>query len=72
MLKQIQKQLTQIDKSTSANNKQEAVIRQLVVQVKTMQKQLDKISRSVDRIKNVPNVTRKGAKNNHTKKRDSK
>ena len=72
MLKQIQKQLTQIDKSTSANNKQEAVIKQLVVQVKTVQKQLDKISRSVDRIKNVPNVTRKGAKNNHTKKRDSK
>ena len=72
MLKQIQKQLTQIDKSTSANNKQQAVIRQLVVQVKAMQKQLDKFGRLVNRIKNVPNVTRKGAKNKHTKKRDGK
>ncbi len=71
MLRQIQKQLTQIDKSTSAN-KQEAVIRQLVVQVKAMQKQLDKMGRLVNRIKNVPNVTRKGAKNKHTKKRDGK
>ena len=43
MLKQIQKQLTQIDKTTAINNKQQVVISQLVVQVKAMQKQLDKI-----------------------------
>ena len=51
MLKQIQKQLTQIDKTTANSNKQQVVIRQLVVQVKAMQKQLDKIGSSVNRIK---------------------
>jgi hypothetical protein len=35
-LKQIQKQLTQIDKTTASSNKQQVVIRQLVVQVKAM------------------------------------
>ena len=43
IFKQIQKQLTQIDKTTAINNKQQVVISQLVVQVKAMQKQLDKI-----------------------------
>ncbi len=38
MLKQIQKQLTQIDKTTSISNKQQIVLKQLVVQVKVMQK----------------------------------
>jgi hypothetical protein len=51
MLKQIQKQLTQIDKNTSISNKQVVVIRQIVLQVKAMQKQLDKISSSVNRKK---------------------
>ena len=68
MLKQIQKQLTQIDKTTANNNKQQNVIRQLVVQVKTMQKQLDKIGSSVNRIKNIPDDTRKGASHKRNKK----
>ena len=46
MLKQIQKQLNQIDKTTANSNKQQIVIKQLVVQVKVMQKQLDKIGGS--------------------------
>ena len=54
MLKQIQKQLNQIDKTTVNNNKQQIVIKQLVVQVKAMQKQLDKIGSSISRIKNIP------------------
>ena len=51
MLKQIQKQLTQIDKTTASSNKQQIVIKQLVAQVKVLQKQLDKIGHSVNRIK---------------------
>ena len=68
MLKQIQKQLTQIDKTTANSNKQQIVIRQLVVQVKAMQKQLDKIGSSVNRIKNIPTNKRKGARNKRNKK----
>ncbi len=68
MLKQIQKQLNQIDKTTASSNKQQIVIKQLVVQVKAMQKQLDKIGSSVNRIRNIPSNKRKGAKNKHSKK----
>ena len=68
MLKQIQKQLTQIDKTIASSNKQQIVIRQLVVQVKAMQKQLDKIGSSVNRIKNIPTNKRKGARNKRSKK----
>ncbi len=56
MLKQIQKQLSQIDKTTANSNKQQIMIKQLVVQVKSMQKQLDKIGTSVIRFKNIPNI----------------
>ena len=68
MLKQIQKQLTQIDKTTANSNKQQVVIRQLVVQVKAMQKQLDKIGSSVNSIKNTPTNKRKGARDKRNKK----
>ena len=68
MLKQIQKQLNQIDKTTANNNKQQIVIKQLVVQVKAMQKQLDKIGSSVSRIKNIPGDKRKGASHKLSKK----
>ena len=68
MLKQIQKQLTQIDKTTANSNKQQVVIRQLVVQVKAMQKQLDKIGSSVNSIKNTPTNKRKGARDKRSKK----
>ena len=68
MLKQIQKQLNQIDKTIANNNKQQIVIKQLVVQVKAMQKQLDKIGSSVSRIKNIPGDKRKGASHKRSKK----
>ena len=68
MLKQIQKQLNQIDKTTTNSNKQQIITEQLVVQVKAMQKQLDKISRSVDRIKNIPTNKRKVPSNKRNKK----
>ena len=68
MLKQIQKQLNQIDKTTANSNKQQIVIKQLVVQVKAMQKQLDKIGSSVNRIKNIQTNKRKGARNKRSKK----
>jgi hypothetical protein len=44
---------------TANGNKQQIVIKQLVVQVKAMQKQLDKIGGSVNRIKNIPTNKRK-------------
>jgi hypothetical protein len=62
MLKQIQKQLTQMEKTNIIRNKQQLVIEQLVSQVKVMQKQLDKVNSSINRIKNIPNIKRKGAK----------
>ena len=68
ILKQIQKQLNQIDKTTANSNKQQIIIKQLVVQVKAMQKQLDKIGSSVNRIKNIPTNKRKGAGNKRSKK----
>ena len=59
LLKQIQKQLNLIDKTTANSNKQQIVIKQLVVQVKAMQKQLDKIGSSINRIKNIPTNKKK-------------
>ena len=67
MLKQIQKQLSQIDKTTANSNKQQIMIKQLVVQVKSMQKQLNKIGTSVRRFKNVPNI--KGKNSNIKRKK---
>jgi hypothetical protein len=67
MLKQIQKQLRQIDKTTAISSKQQIVIKQLVAQVKAMQKQLDKIGSSVNRIKNIPSTKRKGASHKRNK-----
>ena len=68
MLKQIQKQLTQMEKTNIIRNKQQLVIGQLVSQVKVMQKQLDKVNSSINRIKSIPNIKRKGAKIKRTKK----
>jgi hypothetical protein len=68
MLKQIQKQLIQIDKTTTNTNKQQIVIGQLVFQVKVMQKQLDKVSNSNNRFKNISNIKAKSANNKPNKK----
>ena len=59
-LKQIQKQLTQIDRTTIISNRQQALTKQLIGQVKAMQKQLNKISSSVSRIKNISGTKRIG------------
>jgi nitrate reductase NapAB chaperone NapD len=68
MLNQIQKQLTQMEKTNIMRNKQQAVVGQLVAQVKVMQKQLDKVNSSINRIKNIPNIKGKGIKIKRTKK----
>ncbi len=68
MLKQIQKQLTQIEKTNIIRNKQQIVIGQLVAQVKVMQKQLDKVNTSINRIKSIPNIKRREAKIKRNKK----
>jgi hypothetical protein len=49
-LKQIQKQLTQIEKITVISNKQHVLVKQLTDQVRAMQKQLDKIVNQINRI----------------------
>jgi hypothetical protein len=67
MLKQIQKQLNQIDRTTANSNKQQIIIKQLVAQVKVMQKQLDKIGSSVSKFKKIPNI--KGKKSNIKRKK---
>jgi hypothetical protein len=67
LLKQIQKQLIQMEKTNIMRNKQQVVIGQLVTQVKAMQKQLDKIGSSVNRIKNIPNI--KGKSSNIKRKK---
>jgi nitrate reductase NapAB chaperone NapD len=68
MLKQIQKQLTQIEKTNVIRNKQQLVVGQLVTQVKVMQKQLDKVSNSISRIKNISNTKGKGASSKRNRK----
>ena len=68
LLKQIQKQLNLIDKTTANSNKQQIVIKQLVVQVKAMQKQLDKIGGSFNRIKNIPTNKKKAPSHKRNKK----
>jgi nitrate reductase NapAB chaperone NapD len=62
MLKQIQKQLTQMEKTNIMRNKQQLVMGQLVTQVKVMQKQLDKVNSSINRMKNIPKIKRKVAR----------
>ena len=44
------------------SNKQYVVLKQLVVQVKAMQKQLDTIKGSINRFKNIPNIKGKSSK----------
>jgi hypothetical protein len=68
MLKQIQKQLTQMEKTNFIRNKQQLVIGQLVSQVKVMQRQLDKVNSSINRIKSIPKIKGKGTKIKRTKK----
>jgi len=68
MLKQIQKQLTQMEKTNIIRNKQQVVIGQLVGQVKVMQKQLDKVNSSINRMKNIPKIKRKVARIKRNKK----
>ncbi len=67
-LKQIQKQLTQIDRTTAIINKQQTVVKQLAGQVRTIQKQLDRISGSINRIKTVTGIKGK-ASNSKSKKK---
>lgn len=66
-LQQIQKQLRQIDKIAASGAKQQIVITQLAFQVRVMQKQLNNITKSVSRVKNIPNVKRK--KNANSKRK---
>jgi hypothetical protein len=58
-LEQIQKTLTQIDKISISSRKQNMVIKQLVDQVAALEKQLDKINKTVARLKSTPTTLRK-------------
>jgi uncharacterized protein YukE len=68
ILKQIQKRLAQIDRTTAVSNKQQVVIKQLASQVKTIQKQLDKISSSINQIRTVTNTKRKAGNSKRKRK----
>jgi hypothetical protein len=64
----IQCLISAIDRTTVNSNKQQIIIKQLVAQVKAMQKQLDKIGSSVGRFKNIPNIKGKKSNIKHKKK----
>ncbi len=58
-LKQIQRRLTQIDKNTTSTKKQQEVMKQLLVQVGNMKRQLDKINSAISRSKTSSKTGRK-------------
>ena len=58
-LEQIQKTLTQIDKISVSSKKQNMVIKQLVDQVAAIDKQLEKINKTIARLKSTPTTLRK-------------
>jgi len=58
-LEQIQKTLTQIDKISVSSKKQNMVIKQLVDQVAAIDKQLEKINKTIARLKGTPTTLRK-------------
>jgi hypothetical protein len=55
-LRQIQKKLKQIDKMLTLNAKQQIVLKQISIQIKTIQKHLDKNIISINRFKNTRTV----------------
>jgi len=59
ILEQIQKTLTQIDKISVSSKKQNMVIKQLVDQVAAIDKQLEKINRTIAQLKSTPTTLRK-------------
>jgi small-conductance mechanosensitive channel len=59
ILEQIQKTLTQIDKISVSSKNQNMVIKQLVDQVAAMDKQLEKINKTIARLKGTPTTLRK-------------
>jgi hypothetical protein len=61
MLQQIQKQLRQIDKIAASGTRHQVVIKQMSVQLKVIQKQVDKINQTMNRLRNIPST--KGKKN---------
>lgn len=58
-LEQIQKTLTQIDKISVSSKKQNMVIKQLVDQVAAIDKQLEKINKTIARLKGLSDHTQK-------------
>jgi hypothetical protein len=62
-LKQIQKTLAQIDKVSVSSNKQNMVMKQLVSQVKAMEKQLEK-NKTIAQLKIAPTTIRKKVRKN--------
>ena len=63
-LKQIQKTLAQIDKVSVSSSKQNMVMKQLVSQVKAMEKQLEKINKTIAQLKIAPTTIRKKVRKN--------
>lgn len=60
MLQQIQRQLKQIDKIAESGTKQQAVIKQLEIHLKVVQKQVDRMNQALNRLTSTKGVKGKG------------
>ena len=58
-MKQIQKRLAQVEKNTTNVKQQQELGKQLLAQVKLMQKRLEKIDNAISRSKSSKNIVRK-------------
>lgn len=58
-LEQIQKQLRQIDKIAASGSRQQIVVKQLAVQTRVIQKQLDKVNKANNRFRSTSSTQRK-------------
>ena len=58
-MKQIQKRLAQVEKNTASVKQQRELGKQLLIQVKLMQKRLEKINNTISRLKTSPKAGKK-------------
>lgn len=56
ILEQIQRQLKQIDKIAASGTKQQIVVKQIAVQLKVVQKQVDKMNKTISRLGIISNT----------------
>jgi len=62
--------MSKIDRIAASGTKQQIVIKQMAIQVRAIQKQLDKVNEAVNRFRRIPNTTKR--KNNNKSKRNTR